>query len=64
MHPKPWFVERLKLTSPDRLATLVRLLGGEGHGHACLTHLEAREAAHGDVLAQLADLGRNQLRRR
>ena len=42
-------------------ATLVGLLRGEGHRHTGLANLKAREAAHGDVLAQLADFGRYQL---
>src|ERR1039457_1125565 len=36
----------------------------DGDGLACVSHLEAGKAAHGDILAQFADFGRNQLRDR
>src|ERR1700757_1708968 len=47
------------------LATLIILLrSGGSHGHPRLADLEAGEAAHGDVLAQLADLAGDELRDR
>src|SRR4030095_818157 len=42
-------------------SAILRLLGRRSNGHARLTHLEAREAAHSDILAQFADLRGDQL---
>src|SRR5271169_5039803 len=41
---------------------LIGLLRSERDRRARVAYLEARKAAHGDVLAQLADLGSDQLR--
>src|SRR5215469_247656 len=46
--------------APELLSFLLRWLG-DGDGLARVTHLEARKAPHSDVLAELADLRRDQL---
>ena len=62
-------VQLSELRSPDsrgRVFQASELLGflfrlGDGDSLACVAHLEASEAAHRDILAQLADFGRNKL---
>ena len=45
--------------APDSLGFLFRF--GDGNGLACVADLEAREATDRDVLAQLTDLGCDEL---